>query len=310
MGMASRQIALNEHVTTPSSGYPARVWLALAAVYIIWGSTYLAMDIAVDSIPPYMMSATRNLIAGVLMFSFLYWRGGVAPTRVQWRNGFIVGALLLGGGQGGVAFAEQWVSSGLAALMVATVPLWAAFWNTFWERKPTQIEAVGLGIGIVGVVILNVGSDLWGNTLGAAVLIVSPMFWSLGSIWSRHLDLAKGMMSTATILIGGGIFVSVMSLITGEAIHQTPDLDSMLATLFLVIFGSIIAFSAYNYLLKSVEPAVATSYAYVNPVIAVMLGWALLGESITILTVIAAALILTAVFIITAKPYKRKQPAQ
>ena len=304
--MATQQPAIAPPTVAPG-GFPFKVWLSLFAVYVIWGSTYLGIDIAIETIPPYMMSGVRNIAAALVLFGYLRWRGEPTPTGVQWRNGFVVGALMLGGGQAGVAFSEQWVSTGLAALVVATVPLWAAFWNTFFEGKPSRVEFIGLGVGVVGVVILNIGSDLWANVTGGAVLVSAPMFWAFGSILARQLTLAPGLMSASTIMLGGGIFVTGISAVSGESLDAAPSMDSVLAMIYLIIFGSILTFSAYYYLLRNTSATVATSYAYVNPVIATVLGWALVNESMNIQTILAAVFILVAVFIITTIPQRRSE---
>jgi len=278
---------------------PFKILLALVAVYLIWGSTYLAVRISVISLPPFMMSSLRFFMAGGSMVLVLYWRGEALPTLKQWRNASVVGLLLMGCGQGGVAFAGQWVSSGLLALAGGSIPLWAALFASFWERKPTRMELVGLGLGIVGVAILNIGTDVWLEPQGAIALILSPMCWAFGSMWSRHNEMPRGLMAPAAMMLMGSLWMGVGAVLTGESLPAHAPAKALFAMFYLTIFGSIIAFTAYHYLLKHAQPVVATSYAYVNPVIAVVLGWLLLHESLSPQTALAAAFIVTAVLIVT-----------
>ncbi|HLA42659.1 MAG TPA: drug/metabolite exporter YedA, partial [Aggregatilineales bacterium] len=266
---------------------PFKILAALLAIYLIWGSTYLAITYAIESMPPFMMASLRFLIAGTLLFTFLVLRGEAIPTRRQWRNAAIIGVLLAGIGQGGVTFAEQWVTSGLTALAVATIPLWSAVFNSFFERKPTRPEGVGLAMGMVGVIVLNLGSDLWAEPAGAIALIIAPMSWAFGSMWSRKLDLPDGLMASATMMLVASFPMGLVSILRGEQITGTVHLDSLLAFGYLIIFGSIFAFSTYQYLLKNAQAMVATSYAYVNPVIAVFLGWLIVNEKLTLQTFVA-----------------------
>src|SRR5437762_1546759 len=216
-------------------------------------------------------------------------------TRKQWLGAAIVGTLLLAGGNGGVAFAEQWVATGLAAVGIAAVPLWTALFAGLWGRWPTRIEWFGLGLGFVGVILLNLGNGVWANPLGAIALLLAPICWALGSAWSQHISLPSGLMSSsAEMLIGGGVLV-IMSFGLRE---RTPNLavsQSLWALAYLVVFGSLVAFSAYGYLLRYTRPALATSYAYVNPMVAVGLGVVLANERLTPLEVVAILITLTGV---------------
>ncbi len=278
-----------------------RVGLALLATYTIWGSTYLALKYAVETMPPFLMSGIRFLIAGGVLFLVLWKRGEAVPTRIQWRNSLIVGGLLLGGGMGGVAFAEQWVDSGIAALGVAIIPIWAVLFSGLREGWPTRIQIFGLLVGFVGVVLLNAGGGMWVKPIGAVALILAPMSWAFGSIISRRMDLPNGLMSSAASMFCGGLVLTLMGLVTGEKFSQTPSQESLLAMLYLIVFGSLMGYTAYNYLLRNAKPIIATSYAYVNPVIAVFLGAILAGEVITGQTVVAAVIIVVGVVIITTQ---------
>jgi drug/metabolite transporter (DMT)-like permease len=273
--------------------------LALLAVYIIWGSTYLGIRVAIVSIPPIYMSAIRFLLAGGGLFLYLRIRGVPAPTRSQWLGSAVVGTLLLGCGNGGVAFAEQWVPSSVAALCIATTPIWMALFAGLWGRWPVRLEWIGLGIGFVGVVLLNIGGNIWANPLGALVLLFGPICWALGSAWSHHLSLPKGLMGSATQMLTGGAMLSIAGLALGEKFTVQPSLSSLIAITYLVVFGSLVAFTAYGFLLRNVRPALATSYAYVNPVVAVVLGVGFAGEHITLSTVFAMVIIIAGVVLVS-----------
>jgi len=200
---------------------------------------------------------------------------------------------------GGVATAEQWVPSSVAAVCIATAPLWISLFAGLWGRWPVRSEWLGLCLGFIGVVLLNLGSGLWASPLGAIILLIAPVCWAFGSAWSHHLQLPSGLMASATQMLIGGVFVTIMGLIFGQRITSLPTMQSLLALLYLIAFGSLIAFSAYGYVLRRVRPALATSYAYVNPVVAVCLGVALAGESVTVLTVVAMVVILVGVGLIS-----------
>jgi drug/metabolite transporter (DMT)-like permease len=270
-------------------------WLiigALLSVYIIWGSTYLVVRVAIDTMPPLILSAMRFLGAGAIMFVFLRLRNVPMPTRVQIRNGLITGVLMLGVGGGGTAFAEQWVSSGLAALAVGAVPLWAALFAGIWERFPNRREWIGLLIGLTGLVLLNLEDGLRASGVGAIVMFLAPISWAFGSMWSRHLDLPRGLMVVAFQMFGGGLLMAVLALLTGESITQPPSAEAWWSLLYLMTFGSLLAYTAYAFLLQNVRATLATSYAYVNPAVAVVLGAVVLNEQLSTLGWIAVPVIL------------------
>jgi len=275
------------------------VILALGSLYFIWGSTYLAIRFAIAGFPPLLMAGLRFLMGGTLLFIFLKIRGEPTPTRAQWIGAGLVGTLLLAGGNGGVSFAEQWVSSGLAATWVATTPVWAALFSGLWGRWPSKVEWLGLALGFTGVVILNFEGDLRANPVGAIILTLATGCWAFGSIWSKHLSLPKGPMSSAAQMLSAAALLLPLGLISGERITNVPDTKSILALLYLVVFGSLIAYSTYVFLLRTVRPALATSYAYVNPVVAVLLGVLLGGEKIGVVGVIAMFIILGGVVLVT-----------
>lgn len=281
--------------TTPT---PLQVMLALAAVYLIWGSTYLGIRVALDGYPPFLMGGMRFLTAGAVLYAFLRWRGHASPTRVQWRNAMVLGLLLVMLGNGLVNFAEQTVSSGLAAVAIASMPLWVGMFSAFRGRHPSRLEWLGLGVGFAGVVWLNFGSAMSASVPGMLALLAATLSWAFGSVWSRDRDLAAPFMNTAAQMLCGGTMMGLLGLGLGERMHEVPALQPTLALLYLVTFGSIVAYSAYSWLLQNVRPALATSYAYVNPPIAVLLGALILGEHVDSRMVGAMAVILLGVLII------------
>jgi drug/metabolite transporter (DMT)-like permease len=272
--------------------------LALLGLYVVWGSTYLGIRIALESWPPFVLAAVRFLFAGVLMYGWLRLRGAAAPTPRQWANAAIAGIFLLVGGNALVCFAEQSVSSGIAAVAVASMPLFAAVFGGLYGEWPQRREAIGLGVGFAGVIVLNLGSSLSGSRVGALALLVAAASWAFGSVWSKRRDMPKGSMNTAAQMLCAGIALVPVSFATGEQLPAHPTLRASLALLYLAIFGSIVAFSAYLYLLKTVRPALATSYAYVNPPVAVLFGVMLLGEHVGALDLAGMAVILVGVAIV------------
>ena len=273
--------------------------LALVGVYLIWGSTYLAIRYALEGFPPFLMAAIRFPIAGLLMFAFLRWRGMPAPTPRQWLNCFITGTLLLGVGNGLVCYAEQSVASGLAAVAVACVGLFIALFAGLYGHWPKRIEWVGLAVGLIGVVILNLGGELRGSPTGAIALIVATIGWAFGSVWSKHQNMPQPMMSAAAQMFCGGISLAVIALIRGEHIAAMPSAQAIAALVYLITFGSLLGFSAYIYLLANTRPALAASYAYVNPPVAVLIGVLIAGESVTTLDIVGMVVILIGVAAIT-----------
>jgi len=279
---------------------------ALLSMYLIWGSTYLVIRIAIVSIPPLLMTSTRLLLAGVILFVFLMLRRHKMPNRRQWMNALIVGGLMLGGGLGMTTFAEQWIESSLAAVLVATIPLWTMVMMSVGGKRPLRQEWLGIFVGLVGVLLLNVEDNLQANPFGAFLMILAPISWSLGSVLSRRLDLAKGSMGFASEMLMGAAVLFVLAMLRGERIIAMPDTSAIIAWLYLAIFGSLIAFSAYMYLLQTVNLTLATSYAYVNPVVAVFLGVLVAGETISNLGLVAIGIILSAVVIISFAQRKPK----
>ena len=288
---------------------PARIVLALLAVYLIWGSTYLGIRFALEGgYPPLLMAGGRFIIAGSLMYAVLRMRGVPAPTKRQWRDLVILGMLLLGGGNGMVTLAQQTVSSGLAAVAVSSAPLWMAAFAAARREYPNKLEWLGLAIGFVGVLWLNAGSSLTATPQGLVLLLSAAIAWSFGSVWSRGRDLPSPFMGAAAQMLCGGVLMLVAGFAFGERMHELPTAKGTFAVAYLVGFGSIVAFSAYIWLLHHVRTALAGSYAYVNPVIAVVLGAWLAAERFTVSDLGAMAVILSGVVAITLGKAKKKKP--
>jgi len=286
-----------------------RVPAAFAAVYTIWGSTYLAIRFAVETMPPFLMAGARFLVAGTVLYAVMRLRGAAVPTRLHWRSALIVGALMLLAGNGGVVWAEQVVPSGVASLMVALVPLWMVVFN--WLRgdriRPTAGVALGVGMGMVGIVLLvSSGQGTGGqtlNTTGLLVLAAGSMAWAIGSLYSRRAPLpGDALLGTAMEMLAGGALLFLAGLAGGEA-GQTAWQDvsrrSILALVYLIVLGSLVGFSAYTWLLRNCTPAKVSTYAFVNPIVAVFLGWGLGAEPLTARTLLAAAVIVGGVALIT-----------
>ena len=293
--------------TPPRDQSSTRTWvpLSMLALYIIWGSTYLGIRVALQSYPPFLLAGIRFAIAGLLMFGYLRWRGAAMPTARQWRNAAFTGVLLLGFGNGLVCFAEESVSSGISAVAVASLPLFAALFTGMYGEWPTCRETFGLLIGFIGVVILNFGSSLTASHIGAVALLIAAMAWAFGSVWSRRQDMPTGMMNTAAQMLCGSAALLIAGFASGEKLPAHPTWHATMAAAYLVIFGSLIAFSAYLYVLKHARPALATSYAYVNPPIAVLFGVTLLGEKVGPYDLAGMAIILLGVVSISLAHQRR-----
>jgi drug/metabolite transporter (DMT)-like permease len=287
----------------------ARLLTAFAAVYLVWGSTYLAIRFAVETLPPLLMAGARFVISGAILLAWARFREGAAPpSRTEWRTALVSGALLLLGGNGGVAWAEQRVPSGVAALLVAVVPLWMVLlaWLAPGGHRPRFAVFVGLGLGLAGLGLL-VGPDAFRqggtDTVGALVLIFASLSWAAGSLYFQRAPKApSGTSASGSQMLAGGLVL----LIAGAVAHEPSRLDlahastrSLVGFAYLITVGSLIGFTAYLYLLAHTSAAKAATYAYVNPVVAVFLGWAIGHEAVTSRTIVAAAIILAGVAIIT-----------
>ena len=280
------------------------VLLALATVYVVWGSTYYAIRVTLASFPPFLQGGIRFLIAGSLLFAFLLLRGKPLPTARQWRDGAIVGTMLLAVGNGGVVYAEQFIPSSLAAIFIGAGPLLAALWSGAFGTWPQRVQWIGIGLGFVGVVLLSSGAQLSNHPLGLFALMCSVTSWTLGSVLSqKKLKLAPGAMGFATEMLAGGTILLIAGLLRGEgptlATAWPPTPAAASAMVYLIFAGSIAAFSAYMYLLSQVSSTIAISYAYVNPMIAVLLGVFLGGEVLSVREAIATAVIVGSVILLT-----------
>jgi drug/metabolite transporter (DMT)-like permease len=280
---------------------------ALFALYVIWGSTYFAMHLALASVPPFLMASGRFFLAGGILFLILRLRGEAMPTLRQWRSCALVGLFLLVGGNGGVVFAQQWVTSSLAAVVVATMPLWAAFFSFLFGKRPARSDWLGLLLGFCGVLWLSAGGAFQAKGIPAAVLVFAPMSWAFGSVLSHRLDLPKGLMASAAQMLAASVFMLGISFALHEPLPRTVTTSSALSIAYLVVFGSLVAFSAYGYLLRHTRPAIATSYAYVNPIVALWLGVTFAHEPFTPALLGATLLIVVGVAIISL--LKPKVPA-
>ncbi len=290
---------------------PAKDWRligAFAAVYIIWGSTYLAIRFAVDTMPPFLMAGVRFLIAGGILYTLMASRGTPAPKRIHWRSTLIIGALLLLAGNGGVVWAEQRVPSGIASLLVAIVPLWIVLidWLRPGGSRPGLPVMVGVLVGLAGIGLLVIGGDETSkpvDILGIISILIASICWAIGTFYARRATLSSSsLQTTAMEMLCGGALLLLVGTVTGEWGRLDVakiSLTSVLAVIYLIVFGALVAYTAYTYLINHAPPARAATYAYVNPVVAVFLGWLFRGEPLTIRTVIAAAIIVGSVVIIT-----------
>ena len=281
---------------------------AFASIYLVWGSTYLAIRYAVETIPPFVMGGTRFLISGALLYAWSRSRGARPPTMRQWRNATIAGAFLLLGGNGGVVWAEQTVPSGLTALLVSILPFWLVIieWARPPRRRPSGAVLTGLVVGFIGLVVLIGPGDIGANgvsLVGAIVLILASLSWAIGSFWSRDADMPdSGLLTTGMEMLGGGALLFLAGVIAGELRSfdvAAVSTASWIGWVYLIVFGSLIGFTSYIWLLDKVSPARLGTYAYVNPVVAVVLGWAIAGETLSLRTGVAAVIVICAVALIT-----------
>jgi drug/metabolite transporter (DMT)-like permease len=293
------------------TGKPAvdpRLVASLAAVYLVWSSTYLAMRIVVTELPPLFMASMRFSAAGLVLFAIAMRRGATWPSAKQWLAAVPIGALLFVGGNGFVAIAELTVSSGGAAVVCATTPLWIGVLATITGEKPSRREWLSLIIGFVGVLVLMGGPSLAGRPLHVVLLLLAPVCWSLGSILARRLTRSSHLntsMSSAMQMICGGAVLAVGAAVTGERIPMHASAQAWLGLGYLCVFGSLIAFTAYGWLLRNARPVIATSYAYVNPILAVLIGAVVSGEQLGVTTLIANVLTVGAVALALTKPRPR-----
>jgi drug/metabolite transporter (DMT)-like permease len=285
---------------------PPLLWLCLAATWVVWGSTYLAIKYALISFPPFLQMGSRFLFAGLLLAAWMRWRGAAWPSKLQWRNALVVGALMLGGGMGGTAHAEVTIGSGLVVAFIAVVPLLIALLNLIWGIKPTRMEAAGIALGLIGVLMLTQGSGFQSSPAGLAAISIACICWSMGSVLSqRSLPLAPGAMGFASEMICGGVVLLVLAAVSRESLAWPPAPQAVWAWLYLVVFGSLIAFNAYMVLLAKAPAALAASYTFVNPVIAMLLGVWIANETVTRFEWCAVAVVLAGVLLLLFKRPKK-----
>jgi drug/metabolite transporter (DMT)-like permease len=314
----------NKSAFAPSSHDPARrdailLIAAFAAVYVIWGSTYLAIAVGIESFPPLLLAASRHLTAGLILYPLLRWKTGIRPTRTQWRTAVITGLLLLLVGNGGVCLSERTLPTGVAALIVALVSFWMVLLD--WLRpgglRPAPRVVASLILGFGGLALLVGPAHLGGservNPVGAGILVIASFAWAWGSIYSKHHDLPSSpLLGVAMQSLAGGAALWIVGLLAGEGrqLHLgAVTVRSWMAITYLIVFGSGIGFTAYVYLLKKSTAARVGTYAFVNPVVALFLGWLGAGEIITLRTALAAAVILTAVLLVITAPHKNSVEA-
>jgi drug/metabolite transporter (DMT)-like permease len=294
------------------------VLLAFAAVYVVWGSTYLAIRIGVESFPPLILAGLRHLAVGLILYPILRRKTGIRPTAANWKAAIVTGALLLFIGNGGLSWAEQTVPSGIASLLVASVSLWLVIVD--WLRpggvKPVPRVAAGLLMGFAGLALLVGPAHLGGSERvdlrGTAVLVAASFAWACGSLYSKHGGMPSSpMLGVAMQSLTGGAMLLIAGLFAGEfrGLHLGAiSLRSWLAIAYLIVFGSGIGFSAYIYILHKSTAARVATYAFVNPLVALFLGWLIAGEAITLRTVMATAVILTAVILVITAPHQAPKP--
>ncbi|WP_036300396.1 drug/metabolite exporter YedA [Methylotenera sp. L2L1] len=272
--------------------------LALFCTYFIWGSTYLAIRFGIESFPPFLMGGVRFTVAGVVLFVVMRYLGAAMPSAREWLGAGVVGLLLPALGNGTVCYVQQTVSSSVAALSIATAPIWMAIFSSIWGHKIIPKEWLGIAIGLVGIVLLNLGGSFDGDFMSAFLLIFAAASWSFGSVWGKHLSMPEGLMGAACQMLVGGLALLIVSAYAGESWPAEVSPRSWGALVFLIVLGSLIAYSAYQYLLKTVRPLVASSNTFVNPIVAFAVGIWFASEHVTMIEMIALGVILVGVFLV------------
>lgn len=298
-----------------------KTWVALLALYIVWGSTYLAIRFAVETIPPFMHASIRFLISGAILFLWRRAAGDAVPTTSNWKSTAIVGTLLLLGGNGLVSLAEKNIPSGIAALVISTSPFWLVLFESMRAggTKPNWQSILGLVIGFSGVFLLIGPTEITGsgqelNTASVVMLLIAPFLWSLGSIYARGADMPKStLMSTGMQMLTGSVSLFIVSVLTGELSGFSFGEVSTLSwwgLLYLITFGSLVGFVSYGWLLHNAPVSLTSTYAYVNPVVAVFLGWLLANEDLNARIGIASAIIIgSVIFINITRQMSARKPA-
>lgn len=302
----------------PAPASRTRLVLGFLVVYIVWGSTYLAIRWGVESIPPFVMGGVRFLIAGGLMYGYSRWKGAAAPSALEWRNSAIVGFLLLFVANGAVSWAAQRVGSGMSSLLVATVPLWLVLCELVQGKRHRAPTWAGVTLGLVGValLVLPANGSIASAAIepaGAIVLALGSLSWTIGSLYSRTATLAKpAALAISMQMLTGGVLLMLLSIASGELSHLNREaitMASMYSLAYLIVFGSLIGFSTYMWLLSVASPTAVGTYAYVNPVVAVLLGVGLAGEQMPPQALVAMLVIVCGVAMVSlGGQFGRRRP--
>jgi drug/metabolite transporter (DMT)-like permease len=290
----------------PNSKQTLLIFIALFCTYFFWGSTYLAIRFGIESFPPFMLAGLRYLVAGVIVYIVMRSLGYQNPTCSEWKGATIIGVLLPVMGNGTVCFVQQTVSSSVAALSIATVPVWMAIFSTLWGHHITKREWLGIVVGFFGILLLNIGGSLYGELTSALLLIFAAASWSFGSVWGKHLPMPIGLMGAACQMLIGGVVLMIVSTLSGEVWPAKISNKSWGAMLYLVLFSSLATYSAYQWLLKNVPPLVASSNTFVNPVVAFIVGVLFANEIIANNEYIALAVIIVGVILILTSHGKKE----
>ena len=299
--------ATTAHASTPLPRLPPPIVACLVATWLVWGSTYLAIKWALVSFPPFFQMGTRFIAAGLLLGAWAAWRGAHWPSRGEWFSAAVLGTLMLGGGYGATAVAQTSVSSGLVVAFIAVVPALVALGQWPYGSRPSRLEAAGIVLGLVGVVMLTQGQGFGASVPGLLALLLACVTWTAGSVWALHglpggrrLTLAPGAAGYASQMLVGGALLLAASWVTGEHPQWPPDSRALACWLYLVVAGSLVAFSAYMVLLQRTGAALASTYTFVNPVIGLVLGVTLGGEAVSTLEWAAAGVVMAGVVLLLA----------
>jgi drug/metabolite transporter (DMT)-like permease len=271
------------------------VIVCLASVYIVWGTTYFALKVGVQGAPPYFLVGTRFVVAGALVMAWLRIRGHSLPTLRQWRGSALLGFLMLTIGLCNVTIAERTVSSGAAVALIAFMPLVMALWSGLFEKWPKRGEWLAIALGTLGTLVMITGADLRASPGGTALILIGTVTWSLGTVLSRRIEVPPGAMGFAAEMVAGGAIALVMSVAFGERWALPQSSAVWWAWAYLVVFGSLVAFSAYRWLVERVSPTLASTYAYVNPPVALFVGWLLGNERFSVNVLVGLPIVLVAV---------------
>ena len=315
----SRTIPSPPEAPAPSAS-SASIWAALAVIYVVWGTTYLAIRVTNQTLPPLLAASLRFLIAGAILYAWAVRRGdrvGDRPGPRQWRSAAIVGVLLLFGGNGGVVWAERTIPSGIAALLIALVPLWIALIDgAVLRHRVNPLTATGIVVGFGGAALLLLGGGGTGRVepFGMLLVVAASLSWASGALYSRTAPLPRRPLVGAGMeMIVGGIALGIAGVLAGEAADVRPEafsLASLASLAYLIVFGSFVAFTCFVWLLRVARTSLVATYAYVNPVVAVFLGWLILGEQVTLRTVVAGLVIVGAVALIISAGGTRRADDQ